>query len=173
MLSIVRLSLVAGVGLFVSGCGGGAVHNQPSYADLVVTYNAELETLERLERQRGELVVNFQRQLMPGTEDAVKALTDVLAATTGANLPESGKPLTPDRALDLAVESAERTGQATSQLLEAANQATQAAGEELTPEQAQLKKEFEQQLAALDKEIEEQKTRVERAREARDAAESK
>ena len=124
------------------------------------------------ERQRGELVANFQRQLVPSAEDAVKALSDVLGAAAGGNLPDSGEPLTPDRALDLAVESAERTGLATSQLLEAATQASQMPDAELTPEQVQLKEAFEKELAALDEQIEEQKARVERARQARDAAEA-
>jgi hypothetical protein len=170
--SICLLAVLAAIVL--SGCGGGsAPNNQPSYADLVVTYNAELETLERLERQRGELVSEFERQLMPSTEDAVKALSDVLGAAAGGNRPDSGEPLTPDRALDLAVESAERTGQATTQLLEAATQASQTPDAELTPEQVQLKETFEKELAALDEQIEEQKARVERARQARDAAEAR
>ena len=161
------------VAIVLSGCGGGsAPTSQPSYADLVVTYNAELETLDRLQRQRGELVANFQRQLVPSAEDAVKALSDVLGEAAGGNLPDSGEPLTPDRALDLAVESAERTGLATSRLLEAATQASQTPDAELTPEQVQLKEAFEKELAALDEQIEEQKARVERARQARDAAEA-
>jgi hypothetical protein len=155
-------------------CGCGNVGSQPSYGDLVVTYNAELETLDRLQKQRAELVAEYERQLQPSAQDAMQALSDVLGTAAGANpLGESDEPLTPDRALDVAVESAERTGQATSDLLEAAMGAATGGDGELTPEQTQLKDAFEKKLAELDAEIEAQQARVDRAREARDAAEAK
>lgn len=155
----------------VGGCGGGGANNQPSYADLVVTYNAELETLDRLERQRSELIAEYQRQLQPNMEDAAQAIADMLNSAVDQDPQGAGGPLTPDQELDRAVASAERTGQATSELLEAALQSTQDADAELTPEQAAIKDEFEQKLADLDEQIEAQKARAERARAARDAAE--
>jgi hypothetical protein len=145
--------------------------NQPSYADLVVTYNAEMESLDRLERKRKELVADYEQKQRPNPEDAVKALTDALNSATTSGGEGTAAPADPQAILDQAVQNAEKAQQVASDLLKATTQpATEpAAGE--TPEQQASSEEFQRQLAQLDQEIAKQRERVERARQARDAAE--
>lgn len=167
LLAFVLLPLCLGC-----GPGGGAAESQPSYADLVVTYNAELETLDRLEKKRADLIAEYERQRRPDAEKAVQALTDVLNSAAGGTAEnDSGEPLDPNAALDRAVASAEKAQQASSQLLETALQASGAGRGDTAPQNEAYPEELERELAALDEEIEKQKARVERARQARDAAE--
>ena len=166
------LSAVA-VTLLGVGCGP-VVEEGPSYADLVVTYNAEQETLERLERKRAQMVADYERSLQPSAEDALKALGDVLGTAGTANRDAAeGLAADPNDMLDQAVANAERTHQATSQLLAVAAEQADAGQLDRATLEAQYSEEFKQQLAALDEELAKQQLRVDRARKARDAAESK
>jgi hypothetical protein len=169
MKSVIRFTLVAAaITLANVGCGP-VVEEGPSYADLVVTYNAELETLDRLEKKRSEMVANYERTLRPSAEDALQALGDVFNTRRAADpYAEEGLAADPHDMLDQAVASAANVDEATSQLLAAAAQQTGADRESL---EAQYSEEFKQQLAAIDEEIAKQQQRVDRARKARDAAE--
>ncbi len=146
--------------------------NKPSYADLVVTYNAEMESLDRLERKRKELVAEYEQAQRPNPDDAVKALTDALnAATTSSGEGTATAPTDPQAILDQAVQNAEKAKQVASDLLRAATQPASPQGEGQSPEQTAASAEFQRQLAELDQQIAKQRERVERARQARDAAE--
>ena len=46
--------------LCLFGCGGPTAERGPSYAELVTIYNAELQSLDRLERKREELISKTQ-----------------------------------------------------------------------------------------------------------------
>lgn len=167
---LVSAALLASVNLSLAGCSGSIANPQPSYADLVDTYNGELETLERLEKRRADLIAGYQAKLRPEADQAIQALTDVLnsAGQPGGQLAADGA-ADPQAALDRAVASAEQTQQVTSQLLDAAMQSAQ----EGKAHAAEYPEELQRELAALDEEIESQRARVERARAARDAAEPK
>ena len=161
---------VAGFTVVTIGC---ATDNEPSYADLVAIHNAELSALDRLERQKQELIANHEAQLRPSPEDAVQALTDVL--TTAGELTREVDPdavLDPNAALDQAIESAQKQQDVVSQLFDSVTQPPADESEEEVARRTEITAEFDKQLAALDEEIEKQKQRVERARNARDAAES-
>jgi hypothetical protein len=146
--------------------------NKPSYADLVVTYNAEMESLDRLERKRKDLVAEYEQRSRPSPDDAVKALTDALnSATTSGGDAAAAAPADPQAILDQAVQNAEKAKQVASDLLKAAGQPASAPAEGQTPEQQAAAEVFQRQLAQLDQEIAKQRERVERARQARDAAE--
>jgi len=143
-------------------CGFGCepaeitITKKSSYADLLVTYNAEVETLDNLEEKRKKLLA----------EHAEKAQLDAFKSALGS-LESIGKPNTPSSpndALDLAVAAAE--GQA--KALEQARKSTNA-----QPALADYPQELKQKLSELDAEIVKQKERVERARKNRDAAETK
>jgi septal ring factor EnvC (AmiA/AmiB activator) len=156
--------------LSIAGCAGSIANPQPSYADLVVTYNAEQETLDRLVRQRAELIANYERQMAPDTDQAIRALTDVLNSAAGAGRDVAADAAgDPYAALDQAVASAEKTQEVTAQLLDSARQATR----EEAAATAEYPEELQKKLAALDEEIAAQQARVDRARAARDAAEPK
>ena len=173
MRSAIFFALLAGATTLLNiGCG--PVEKRPSYADLVVIYNAELAALDRLERKKADLIVDFEKQLAPKVDDALQALSDVLSTAAAANRDGTAFDATdPNDMLDQAIENAAKMQQATSQLLEVA--AGQASGE--TAEQATAEslysEELKAQLAALDEEIAEQQARVDRARLARNAAEAK
>lgn len=165
------LALVAPAAIVAAGgCSGSIANPQPSYAELAVTYNAELETLERLERKRAELIADYERQMAPDADQAIRALTDVLnSAGEAGRLAAADTAGDPNAALDQAISSAENTQDVTSQLLESALQTTRTDA----PQTVTYPPELQKQLDALDQEIEEQRARVERARAARDAAEAK
>jgi len=165
------------------GCAQEAVETGPSYADLVVTYNAELATLDRLEGKREKLVADYAAATKPPEPPAPQlggGLEDLLKAASGL-ASESGEidpTADPNELLD---QLADRSGSAqdiASKLLEGlagedgdpAAAAEPAEAPEPTPEEIAKKSEFEASLAELDKEIAEQKTRVQKARDARDAA---
>ena len=162
---------VAGITVTTIGC---ATDNEPTYADLVAIYNAELSALDRLEKKKQELIANHEAQLRPSSDDAMQVLSDVL--TTAASEftreadPDAG--LDPNAALDQAVENAQNTKDVFSQLLDSVTQPPADESEEDEARRTEMTAEYEKQLAALDEEIEKQKQRVERARQARDDAES-
>ncbi len=56
--------------------------DEPSYAELVVTYNAELEALDRLEKKRTELIEEHEKKSMPSADDALRMLQGVLETAT-------------------------------------------------------------------------------------------
>jgi len=155
------------------GCGSPAEPRQgPSYADLVATYNAELETLNRLENQKQQLEDKLKSVGQPTPEDALKMLDNVLSTTQQAAAEENDKATgDPQAELDQAVERAQKSSEATRDLLKSLGNQP-AAGSEAEEQIQQAKKAVEAELESLDREIADQKQRVERARQARDAAES-
>lgn len=165
--------VMAFIVVVVAGCGGDVADNQPTYADLVVIYNAELETLDRLEKKKQELIEKHEAQQRPSAEDAVKALGDVL--TTASELTREVDPdatFDPEAALDRAVDNAQNAQEVVSQLFDSVNQDPSDESEADAAKRTEATAAYEQQLAALNEEIEKQTKRVERARQARDAAES-
>jgi len=164
------LALLVTAVIAAAGCSGSIANPQPSYAELAVTYNAELETLQRLEEKRTKLIAEYERQSAPDPDEAIRALTDVLnsAGDPGrlAGVETAGDP---HADLDQAIASAERTHDVTSQILDSALQTTRTEAAET----AAYPEELQRQLDDLDKEIAAQKARVERARAAKDAAEAK
>ena len=164
--------VVAGFTVVTTGCADVA-DSEPSYADLVVIYKTELESLDRLEKKKEDLIAKHEAQLRPSPDDAVQALTDVL--TSASDLVREVDPdavLDPNAALDQAIESAQKQQDVVSQLFDSVTQPPADESEEEVARRAEITAEFEKQLAALDEEIEKQNQRVERARKARDAAES-
>ncbi len=165
--------LMAALILLGVGCTAekAVPENKPSYADLVVTYNAEMESLDRLERKRKDLIAEYEQRSQPRPDDAVKALTDALNAATTSSGDGAAAPADPQAVLDQAVQNAEKAQQVASDLLKATTQHAHPPAEGQTPEQKASAEEFQGQLAQLDQEIAQQRVRVERARQARDAAE--
>jgi hypothetical protein len=176
-----RWQAVFAVGLAVLvGCGQPTVDPGPSYSELVVTYNAELETLDRLEDKREQLVNEFEAASAPVKKEAGLANLEGLL--------ESAKDMKNEGELDLKSTSdpnelldqlTERTGdveQIAEQLLggllgEAPSDPEPTAEEIAAAEERQAA--FDAELATLDAEIATQKERVGRARDSRDAAEAK
>ena len=164
---------LAAIAVVTIGCGGEVAEDKPTYADLVVIYNAELEALDRLEKQKQDLIAKSAAELRPSPEDAVQALGDALTAASELTRDvDSDTALDPQAALDRAVENAQSAQDAVSQLLDSVNQPSSAESEEEAARRTKITAELNQQLAALDEEIAKQKQRVERARQARDAAEA-
>ncbi len=150
------------VAVFIhTGCGPTdiTITKKPSYADLVVTYNAEVETLDRLEEKRTAAIAEYFSQAQgKAIESAVQSIK------SGAKV----IPSDPNQALDQAVAAAELQAQLQSGLLESLGQPSGAAQ---TP--ADYPEELKVKLKELDAEIASQKERVERAKAARDAAQTK
>ena len=133
------------------------ITKKASYSDLVVTYNGEVQTLDNLEGKRKTLI----------SEYAEKAQADLFKSAVNS-LESAGKqsiPTNPNDALDRAVAAAE----AQAQLLDKVGKSSRSP----QPTTADFPEELKLKLAELDAEIAKQKERVERARKARDAAESK
>jgi len=181
MISSIHLVVPAvAIVLLNIGCGRDrdVADDEPSYADLVVIYNAEMEGLDRLENKKNELIATHEKQLQPSGDDAVKALTDVLSAANEAYRgSDSDEALDPQAALDRAAEKVEKAQEVASQLLESLTQPveTQPAengGVQDTVETDPRIEDFNRQLEAIEEEIKKQQARVDRAREARDAAEA-
>lgn len=150
--------------LSVSGCGPMdlTVQKKASYADLVVTYNAEVQTLDNLEAKRKALIAEHSSLAQ---QQAIQAAVDSIGS---ASQPSTN----PNEALDQAVAAAEMQAKLQKGLL---NSLDQPSGSQTNPAAAEenLPAELKAKLAELDAEIAEQKLRVERARAARDAAETK
>jgi cell division protein FtsB len=138
---------------FGFGCEPGeiTIKKKESYADLVVIYNAEVQSLDALEKKRKELMADFAQK---SQEEMLKAAAKSLESFGQPNA--SGKP---KDALDQAVAAAE----AQAKLLKNVNQSGTSGSE--------LPEELKKQLAEIDSEISKQKERVQRAKEKRDAAE--
>lgn len=165
-LLVAFLSIAAGCSLPAEKDSSG-----PSYADLVVIYNAELQSLDRLESKRKELVEQIAKVGSVGDASTLESLNAVLASARSAGDQPSGDiPADPNKALDQAVERAEATQRTVQNLLDAT--AKKPSGDQLSAEDEAKRKGLENELEQLDKEIIAQKQRVERAREARDAAEA-
>ncbi len=145
--------------------------NKPSYADLVVTYNAEMETLDRLEKKRKDLITEYEQKSRPSPDDAVKAITDALNSATTSGDGSAAPPADPQAMLDQAVHNAEKAQQVASDLLKAAGKSEESGEDGKAAKPTPYPEELQRQLDKLDKEIAKQKERVERARRARDAAE--
>ena len=165
--------LLAVVVVIAVGCAPPAEKESsgPSYADLVVTYNAECDALDRLEGKQLELVRRIAA-VGSGAEGSALETLNAFIESTQASVDKIGGdlPADPHAALDQAVERAEATQQATQSLLEAA---TSAAGDrELSAEEEAEQQKLMDDLAEIEKDIVAQKQRVERAREDRDAAEA-
>jgi hypothetical protein len=170
----VTLLVVVGVILLGAGCGAKTddVDSKPSYADLVVIYNAELESLDRLERKRADLIAQYQKQ--PGTNaDAVaKSLAEILGTARDIEQQSQSVETTDLESMaDQAIEDTEQAKQVATDLLDAIAQPATTDEQANSPEQQAREEEFKRQLAALDADIAKQALRVERARKARDAAE--
>ncbi len=163
----------ASIFLSFSGCSGPSVEEKgPSYAELVTIYNAELQTLDRLERKREELVTKHGASLGPSAADATKAIDALLSSASEAGKSLDLKGVTDsNELLDRAVEHAEKTQGIANELLKSVSSAAEPTEEEVQ-KQAKLTQQFERDLATLDKQITEQKVRVERAQKARDTAEA-
>jgi hypothetical protein len=140
------------------GCGTTELKftKKPSYADLVVTYNAELETLEKLEAKREKLVADHLSQTQ---QAAIKAAVNSIQSGEAQAIPSD-----PNAALDRAVAAAEMQAQLQSGLSESLGLSSESGAAPKYPEALQ------RQLAGLDAEIADQQARVQRAKAARDAA---
>lgn len=166
MHTTISLNLLA----LVTICGAlgcGATADKPSYADLVVVYNAELESLDRLEQKRAKLVADYEATLRPSSDEALQSLLGELGGA-GSEKPKLDA-ADPNELLDQAIANAEHVEDKTAELLKAVSEQSAAETDNLEPLYSE---EFKQKLAEMDEEIAAQKARVERARKARDAAES-
>ena len=148
------------VALVATGCGP----KEKSYAELLAIYNSELELLEKMEAERDKRVAEYEATLRPSEADAIKALMGMKE--------EMGEGLVidatdPNELLDQAIGSAEEIQARTDELLAQAAATGDAAGADLTE---QYSEEFKAKLADMNAKIEEQKTRVEKARQAKEAA---
>lgn len=163
--------------VMLCGCAE-SVAPAPSYAELVVTYNAELETLDRLEAKREQLVAEIAAAARNDSGEAIGSLDDLLqkakSLKEGANsdLPTDPEALF-DHLADGSGEAQELAGQLIDGLL---GSDSKSAKPEPTPEEVAAAKArqaaFQAELTTLDVELAKQKERVERARSARDAADS-
>ena len=133
------------------------VTKKPTYAELVVTYNAEVETLDHLEAKRNRIIADYFSQ---AHGNALKSAVGSLAGEqSSAN---------PNEALDRAVAAAEFQAQLQSTLLEKAGQPAPT-GSTSPADKLEYPEELKRQLVEIDAEITAQKARVERAKNARDA----
>ena len=164
----------------VVGCNQSVEDIGPSYAELVVTYNAELEALDRLETKRENLVNEYAAASAANSSpDTLSQLEGLLrSANDLRNGAEVDTTSDPNALLDDLTSSNGEARKIAGQLLEGL-----LGGELDTTEPepnaeaavaiAEDRAAFEAKLANLDAEITKQKERVERARKARDAAEAK
>ena len=150
----------------VSGCGPMdlTVQKKASYADLVVTYNAEVQTLDNLEAKRKAMLAEHASLAQ---KQAIKAAVDSINSGSPGNVSTN-----PNEALDQAVAAAEMQAELQKGLLNSLDPSSQSTSAPAIAED-ELPTELKTKLAEIDAEITEQKQRVERARAARDAAETK
>ncbi len=156
MWGLVLVVLLADV-----GCGPTDITftKKPSYADLVVIYNAEVETLDKLEAKRKTAIAEYFSQVQ-GT--AMKAAVSSIRSGESQKIPSN-----PDEALDQAVAAAEMQAQLQSGLLDGLDLSS-----ELGESAEDYPQELKDKLKDLEAEIAKQEARVQRAKDARDAAES-
>lgn len=160
--SFLVAALLSAVVMTNAGCGPTDITftKKPSYADLVVTYNAEVETLDKLDEKRKTLIADYASQAQrKAMETAVKSIQSGDANRVPDN---------PNQALDQAVAAAEMQSQLQSGLMDGLGLSTDSA--EST---ADYPEELKSKLTELDAEIASQKERVQRAKDARDAAQPK
>ena len=145
-----------------AGCGPTDITltKKPSYADLVVTYNAEVELLEKLESKRKTLISDHYAQAQ---QEAIRTAVSSIETGEAQTIPSD-----PNQALDRAVAAAEMQAQLQSGLVEGLGLSSNSEESEATyPEELKSK------LDALDAEIADQNERVSRAKNARDASSPK
>jgi len=183
------------LGLFITLCGffigcgaedSPPAETGPSYSETVVTYNAELETLDRLEAKREKLIAAFAAASLASSNASVTTLPQLEGLLESAKGIKDGNsselPTDPNELLDSLSERNADASEIAEQLLGgllggSGQDESPAAPRELTPEEkaaaAERKATFDDELASLDQELGKQKQRVDRARDARDAAESR
>ena len=171
----------ATVTLIAAGCGGEVQQEEagPSYADLVVTYNAEMATLDRLEQKKETLIQKIEAVGLPSSDDALKLLDKVLTSGLTSSGDEAagdaaGDAADPFAVLDQAVQRAQEVQdrQTAARDLLGSLGSQSATTPEQSAENEQIKNDLSRELEALEKEIAAQQQRVDRARQARDAAEA-
>lgn len=155
--------------VLVTSVGCQTEQSGPSYADLVVIYNAEAESLDRLQRKRADRVAEYEATLAPSGDAAVAALGQLLGDVK-ANPPADLSTADPDELLDNAIANAENLDAKAEEMLAAASQS---AGKPMDRSaiEAMYSDEFKAELATLDAEIAKQQARVDKALADRDAAE--
>ena len=168
--------LVAVVSIPV-GCSPPAQNEPsgPSYAELVVTYNAELQALDRLEAKRMGLVKQIATVGKVTDASALEALNAILGSAQAVGAEAGAVPSDPQKVLDQAVEQAEAAAKTLQDLSDAVTDKSSGgplSNEPLSPEDEAARNKLMDELQELEKEIDAQKQRVVRAREARDAAEA-
>lgn len=181
MLKLPHTSITTVGLLFLAACSQPPAETGPSYADLVVTYNAELEALDRLEAKREQLIEDYE------AESILAEPTENAGSLSVEGLLKSAKELKDEAGLDLSADPnelidklTERTGgaeQIAGQLIEGLlAENLNESEKEPTPEELaaaeERKTKFDAELKTLDVEISAQQKRVERARQARDTAEA-
>jgi septal ring factor EnvC (AmiA/AmiB activator) len=160
-------------GILLVGCGSEPEPKAegPSYAELVVTYNAELDSLDRLEKKKADLEQQLAAVGQPTEQDAMKLLGGLLGpAAQGGEQPAPNPATDPNAALDQAVQQAQATQDAARGMLDALSGQGQV-DSEAAKQQEQTRAAIQAELDTLEQEITAQRARVERARQARDAAE--
>jgi signal transduction histidine kinase len=167
-MMLISMRSVSLLGLLLAsslGCEPPEINitKRASYADLVVTYNAEVQTLDNLEGKRKALLAEYASQAQ--AEALQSALNSLGAATS------NGIPTNPNDALDNAVKAAESQAKVQSSLREKLGQSPTNSSDAM--DISTLPPALKQKLEELDAEIAKQKERMERARIARDEAESK
>ena len=142
------------------GCGPTEINitKKPSYADLIVIYNAEVQALDNLEGNRKSLVAEYSETAQA---EALKSAMSSLDSVGKQAIPSN-----PNDALDSAISAAE----AQAQLLKTLERSS--TGSTITASEFELPEELKRKLAELDAEIANQRARVGRARDARNSAEA-
>ncbi len=151
--------LLSAVVIANAGCGPTDITftKKPSYADLVVIYNAEVETLDNLDEKRKSLIADYFSQEQ---RNSMKAAVESIKSGDANRVPSN-----PNQALDQAVVAAEMQAQLQSGLMEGLGLSTDSAeSTDDYPEKLKAK------LTEVDAEIASQKERVQRAKDARNAA---
>lgn len=163
---------LATIAIVAFACGGCSSQDEgPTYAELLTIYNAEAETLERLQRQRAAMVAEYEATLRPSTEEAVRALLgDARDATAAAREGDELNSADPNEQLDAIIGNAEQAEAQVGALLDAVAQQGGGTPADREAIEALYSDEFKARLAELDAEIEQQRERVAKARAARDAA---
>ena len=146
--------------LMAIGCGPTeiSITKKSSYADLVVIYNAEVQALDSLQTKVKSLKAEYSENAQA---EALKSMMSSLESAGKQSIPSN-----PNEALDRAISAAETQSDLLKKLDTSSGSKSPAAYSEY-PE------EWKRKLADLDSEIARQQERVNRARDARDAAEAK
>ena len=162
-----RVVVFLGLTLSISGCETS--QPGPSYADLVVIYNSEVEALDRLESKRETLLEKIETVTHPPAPDnTADVLKGILESAEDLNQKRDAElSADPNVLLDQALENADQAKSLAAQVLE---EATRPSEQEATVDNEELTS-LQAELGQLDQAIAEQKDRVERARKNRDAAE--